>query len=39
MCDNLVSLKKTDLTQYVGSLSSTKIAELNAALKMALDVP
>ncbi|MGA8500759.1 MAG: type II toxin-antitoxin system PemK/MazF family toxin [Candidatus Sulfotelmatobacter sp.] len=39
MCDNLVSLKKTDLTQYVGSLSRTKIAELNAALKMALDLP
>ncbi|MGA6950726.1 MAG: type II toxin-antitoxin system PemK/MazF family toxin [Candidatus Sulfotelmatobacter sp.] len=38
MCDNLVSLKKTNLTQYVGSLSRTKIAELNAALKMALDL-
>jgi mRNA interferase MazF len=39
MCDNLVSLKKTDLTQYVGSLSRTKIGELNTALKMALDLP
>jgi mRNA interferase MazF len=39
MCDNLVSLKKTDLTQYVGSLSRTKILELNSALKMALDLP
>jgi len=39
MCDNLVSLKKTDLTQYVGSLSRTKILELNTALKMALDFP
>jgi mRNA interferase MazF len=38
MCDNLVSLRKTDLTQYVGSLSRTKIAELNIALKMALDL-
>jgi mRNA interferase MazF len=38
MCDNLVSLRKTDLTQYIGSLSRTKIAELNAALKMALDL-
>jgi mRNA interferase MazF len=38
MCDNLVSLRKTDLTQYVGSLSRIKIAELNTALKMALDV-
>lgn len=39
MCDNLVSLKKTDLTHYVGSLSRTKVAELNAALKMALELP
>jgi mRNA interferase MazF len=39
MCDNLVSLRKTDLTQYVGSLPRSKIAELNTALKMALDLP
>jgi mRNA interferase MazF len=39
MCDNLVCLRKSDLTQYVGSLSRTKILELNTALKMALDVP
>src|SRR5277367_271580 len=39
MCDNLVSLRKTDLTQYVGSLPGTKVAELNRALKMALDLP
>jgi mRNA interferase MazF len=38
MCDNLVSLRKTDLTQYVGSLPRTKIAELDTALKMALDL-
>jgi mRNA interferase MazF len=38
MCDNLVSLRKTDLTQYVGSLPGAKIVELNAALKMALDL-
>ena len=38
MCDTLVSLRKTDLTQYVGSLSRTKILELNTALKMALDL-
>jgi mRNA interferase MazF len=38
MRDNLLSLRKTDLTQYVGSLPRTKIAELNAALRMALDV-
>ena len=38
MCDNLVSLRKTDLTQYIGSMDSTKMAELNVALKMALDL-
>jgi mRNA interferase MazF len=37
-CDNLVSLQKTDLTNYVGSLSSAKLLELNRALKMALDL-
>lgn len=38
MCDNLVSLRKTDLTHYVGSLSGNRLAELNRALKIALDV-
>jgi mRNA interferase MazF len=38
MCDNLVSVRKTDLTAYVGSLSSIKIRQLNEALKMALDL-
>ena len=38
MCDNLISLRKTDLTQYVGSLPKIKIAELKTALKMALDL-
>jgi len=37
-CDNLVSVRKADLTQYVGSLSKSRISELNAALKMALDL-
>jgi len=37
-CDNLVSLRETDLTQYVGSLSASKAAELNRALRMALDL-
>ena len=36
MCDNLVSIRKVDLTGYVGSLSSLKIRQLDAALKMAL---
>ena len=38
MCDNLVSLRKVDLTQFLGSLSRSKLAELNQALKMALDL-
>jgi mRNA interferase MazF len=39
MCDNLVSLRKTDLTQFLGSLARAKLAELDEALKMALDIP
>jgi mRNA interferase MazF len=38
MCDNLVSLRKIDLTNYVGSFSPAKLLELNRALKMALDL-
>jgi mRNA interferase MazF len=37
-CDNLVSLRKSDLTQFIGSLSRAKLAELSQALKLALDV-
>ena len=36
LCDNLVSLRKVQLTDFVGSLSRSKIAELDQALKMAL---
>jgi mRNA interferase MazF len=35
-CDNLRSLPKTDLTQFIGSLSWSKIAELDEALRIAL---
>jgi len=38
MCDNLVSLRKSDLTQFVGTLPRSKLIELNRALKMALDL-
>ena len=38
MYDNLVSIRKSELTNYVGSLSRSKLAELNHALKMALDL-
>jgi mRNA interferase MazF len=38
MCDNLSSVRKADLTHYIGSLSRTKAGELNRAIKMALDL-
>ena len=38
-CDELVSLPKSALTHYVGSLPSEKVEELNQALKIALDIP
>ena len=36
LCDNLLSVRKVALTRFVGSLSSSKLAELDRALKMAL---
>lgn len=38
ICDNLRSLRKTSLTQFLGSLSSTKLAELDEALRVALEL-
>jgi mRNA interferase MazF len=38
-CDELVSLPKTVLTDYVGTLAHEKVAELNRALVAALDIP
>jgi mRNA interferase MazF len=38
LCDNLVSIRKEKLTQFVGSLPPPKIAELDRALKIALDL-
>ena len=35
-CDNLVSLRKVQLTRFVGSLARSKLEELDRALKMAL---
>jgi mRNA interferase MazF len=37
-CDGLVSIAKSELTNYVGSLSDRKLAELSAALKVALAI-
>ena len=36
MCDHLVSIRKSELSQYVGSLSPAKLIELSRALAMAL---
>ena len=36
MCDNLRSLRKTELTQFVGTLSRMKLEELDEALTIAL---
>jgi mRNA interferase MazF len=37
-CDGLASLPKSELRNYVGSLSGSKLSELNGALCMALDI-
>lgn len=37
-CDELVSLPKTALTNYVGALSPAKVQLLSEALLMALDI-
>lgn len=37
-CDELISLPKAALTQYVGMLSKSKLDALNDALKIALDL-
>jgi len=38
-CDELVSLSKSVLTNFVGTLSAAKVDELNRALRIALDIP
>jgi mRNA interferase MazF len=38
LCDALVSIEKTRLTDYVGSLSPKKLSELHDSLRVALDV-
>ncbi len=38
MCDNLVSVRKSELTNYLGVLSRSMLAELDYALKMALEL-
>jgi mRNA interferase MazF len=38
-CDELVSLPKTVLTNFIGTLPPSKIEALNQALRVALDLP
>jgi mRNA interferase MazF len=38
-CDELVSLAKTMLTNFIGTLPPTKVEALNQALLIALDIP
>jgi len=38
-CDELISLPKSALTNFVGTLSPGKLHALNKALKVALDIP
>ncbi|MGB9073713.1 MAG: type II toxin-antitoxin system PemK/MazF family toxin [Terriglobales bacterium] len=38
MCDNLASLRKSDLTQFIGELPQIKLGELDRALKHALEL-
>jgi mRNA interferase MazF len=37
-CDDLTSILKSALTQYVGTLSRAKLAEVDRALALALDL-
>ena len=38
ICDNLRSIRKTELTQFLGALSRSKLVELDEALRIALDL-
>ncbi len=38
LCDGLTSVRKSELTYFIGSLSTEKLAELNRALRRALAV-
>jgi mRNA interferase MazF len=38
LCDGITSVRKTELTNYVGTLPSSKLDELDRALAIALDL-
>lgn len=37
-CDEIISIPKSALTEYIGTLSETKIDEINKALAIALEI-
>jgi mRNA interferase MazF len=39
LCDGLTSVRRAELTQYVGSLSPAKLSEVDRAVAIALDLP
>jgi mRNA interferase MazF len=39
MCDQLVSAPKSQLTEYIGTLTPPTLSALNSALRIALDLP
>lgn len=39
LCDGLLSIPKSQLSRYVGTLSAAKLRKLNFALAVALDLP
>lgn len=38
VCDNLASIRKSDLRDFIGSLARAKMAELDEALRVALEL-
>ena len=38
VCDNVYSIPRSELTQFIGSLSHAKFVDLNRALRIALEI-
>ena len=38
LCDGVTSVRRSELTQYIGSLSPTKLSEVDLAVAVALDL-
>ena len=39
LCDGITSVRRSELRQYIGSLSPTKLSEVDRAVAVALDLP